>query len=40
MDSERLITKEACISENEDETVQATKCLQTPEIEPYIKFQP
>ena len=40
MDSEQLTTKEACIAENKDETLQVTKCLQSPEVEPYIKSQP
>ena len=40
MDSEHVIAKEACIYENEDETLQVTECLQSPEFEPYIKFQP
>jgi len=40
MDNEQLTTKEACIAENEDETLQAKKCLQFPEVEPYIKCQP
>lgn len=40
MDSEHVTTKEACISKNEDETLQVTECLQSPEFEPYIKFQP
>lgn len=40
MDNGQLTTKEACIAENEDETLQGTKCLQSPEVEPYIKFQP
>jgi len=40
MDSEHVTTKEAYISENEDEMLQVIECLQSPEVEPYIKFQP
>jgi len=34
MDVEHVTTKEACITENEDETLQGTKYLQSPEVEP------
>ena len=40
MDNEHITTKEACIAENEDETLQVIGCLQSPEVEPYIKCQP
>ena len=40
MGIEQLTTKEACIAENEDETLQVTECLQSPEVELYIKCQP
>ena len=33
MDIEHIIAKEACIAENEDEMLQGTKYLQSPEVE-------
>lgn len=40
MGIEQLTTKEACISENEDETLQVTEYLQSPEVEPKHNCQP
>jgi len=34
MDIEHVTTKEACIIENEDETLQGTEYLQSPKVEP------
>jgi len=34
MGIEQLTTKEACIVKNEDETMQVTEYLQSPEVEP------
>jgi len=39
MGIEQLTAEEACIAENEDETLQVTEYLQSPEVEPYIKCQ-
>ena len=40
MGIEQLATKEACIAENEDETLRVTKYLQSPEVEPKHNCQP
>jgi len=40
MDIEKLTTKEACIPENEYETLQVTEYLQSLEVEPKHNFQP
>ncbi len=40
MSIEQLTTKEACITENEDEMLQVTEYLQSPEVEPKQNFQP
>jgi len=40
MDIEQLTAKEACIAKNEDETLQVTEYLQSPEVEPKHNFQP
>lgn len=40
MGIEQVTAKEACTVENEDEMLQVTKYLQSPEIEPKHNFQP
>jgi len=40
MGIEQLTAKEACIAENEDETMQVTEYLQSPEVETKHNFQP
>lgn len=40
MGIEKLTAKEACIAENDDETLQVIEYLQSPEVEPKYNFQP